>query len=238
MYILFLSRIDAKIYIHAQDQFLDLSGRMGYEINLGERFQSQVMVQEIIQFEYKNVKNALALTKEDKSCSYHVYDDCMYTKVVDIMRKSTKEQCTVPWVRDNANICYLPTDINTTFWIAWNRITNQKKDCLRPCRATLVSVGAKNYKQLGHQNFSQAYFYFSPSVMKSEEHYEYSFLKFVGQVGGYLGLYRICLWILELCKFNTLRKDTTSKTKDIKETDETSTKDKLISLSVLALETI
>ena len=211
---------------------------MGYKIHLGESFQSQVIVQEIMQFEYKNVKNALALTNEDKSCSYEVYDDCIYSKVVNIMRKSTEAKCTVPWVRDNANICSLPKDINTTFWIAWNRITNQKKDCLRPCRVTLVNVGAKNYKKLGHQNFSQAYFYFSPSVMKSEEHYEYSFLKLIGQIGGYLGLYRICLWVLDLCKFNTLRKDAISKTKGIKETDGPSTKDKLISLSVLALESI
>ena len=211
---------------------------MGYQIHLGEKFQSQVNVQEIIQFEYKNVKNALALTEEDKSCSYDVYDDCIYSTVVKIMKNKTEAQCTVPWVRDNTNICSIPKDINTTFWIAWNRITNQKKDCLRPCRVTLVNVGAKNYKQLGHQNFSQAFFYFSPRVMKSEEHYEYSFLRLIGQIGGYLGLYRICLWVLDLCKFNKLRKDTTSKTKDIKEHEEASTKDKLISLSVLALESI
>ena len=134
---------------------------MGYKVRLGERIEFQLSVQEMKQLMYKNVKNALAITSKDKSCSYEIYDDCMYSKVVDIMKKSTDSQCTVPWIRDNTNICSLPKDINTTFWIVWNRITNQKKDCSEPCHATLVNMGPKNFNQLKHQNYSQLYFYLS-----------------------------------------------------------------------------
>ena len=215
---LIFSLIDAKIYIHAKDQFLDFSGRMGYKVHLGERLEFQLTVQEIKQFEYKNVKNALAITSKDKSCSYEIYDDCMYSKVVNIMKNSTESQCTVPWIRDNTNICSVPEDVNTTFWIAWNRITNQYKDCLGPCHATLVIMGAKNCKHLGHHNYSKLYLYFSSRIKKTEEHYEYSFLKLIGQIGGYLGLYRILLWVLDLCQLNRLRKETTSSNEKIRET--------------------
>ena len=51
------SLVDVKLYLHAKDQFLDLSGRMGYKVNKGERFESQVTTQDIIQVEYKNLEN-------------------------------------------------------------------------------------------------------------------------------------------------------------------------------------
>ena len=232
-----LSLIDAKIYIHAEDQFLDLNGRMGYKAYVGERFQSQVTVQEILQVEYKNVRNGLALTAKDKSCSYDVYDKCIYDKVASVMKNSSSDHCTVPWIRNDRNICSRSNDINTTFWIGWNRITNQGKDCLTPCRTTLVNVGAKNNQRFENRTYSQVYFYFSPRVMKSQERYLYSFLKLVAQIGGYLGLYRIFLWFLELSKFNTLRGRSMSKTKDSIKHNKNATNN-LMSLSALALESI
>ena len=78
------SLIDAKLYIHAKDQFLDFSGRMGYKVFLGKRFESQVNVHEIIQKEYRNVKNALALSSKDKTCSYQAYDECMYNTMLPL----------------------------------------------------------------------------------------------------------------------------------------------------------
>ena len=153
------------------------------------------------------------------------------------MKRNTADECTVPWIKDNSKICSTSDDINTTFWIAWNRITNQKKDCFPPCDATLVNVGAKNREELEHKNYSQVYFYFSPRVMKSEEHYLYSFLKLIGQIGGYLGLYRIVLWFLDLCHFNRLKEKAPSKRNVLihpkKEKD-----DNLVSLSVLAIDSI
>ena len=210
---------------------------MGYKVFLGERFECQVTVQEIIQLEYRNVKNALALSSEDKSCSYQAYDECMYNKVYEVMKRNTADECTVPWIKDNMKICTKSDDINTTFWIAWNRITNQKKDCFPPCDATLVNVGAKNREELEYKNYSQVYFYFSPRVMKSEEHYIYSVLKLIGQIGGYLGMYRIVLWFLDLCHFNRLKEKAPTKrnvlTNPKKEKD-----DNLVSLSVLAIDSI
>ena len=164
---------------------------MGYKVFLGKRFESQVNVHEIIQKEYRNVKNALALSSKDKTCSYQAYDECMYNTMYEVMKNNTKDKCTVPWIRNNDQICSKSVDINTTFWIAWNRITNQQKDCLPPCEATLINVGAKNFEELENKNHSEVLFYFSPRVMKSEEHYLYTFLKLLGLIGGYVGLFRV-----------------------------------------------
>ena len=75
--------------------------------------------------------------------------------------------CVVPWIISDNEICtdkgmaeiyqiiYLllytnfffsctSAAINDTFWIAWNRVTNQRNDCFNPCMIVLTSVGGKN----------------------------------------------------------------------------------------------
>ena len=94
-----------------------------------------------------------------KTCMESNYDECMYKALVDHMHSNTQSEggCTVPWVLDEnlegtSKICKEPDNINKTFWIAWNRVRNQKKDCPVPCHSLLVSLGAKNYKVRGHIN--------------------------------------------------------------------------------------
>ena len=65
----------------------------------------------------------------------------MYSELARAMKEATEENCTVPWILESQNICSHAKDINTTFWISWDRITNQHKDCLSPCHATIVNVG-------------------------------------------------------------------------------------------------
>ena len=43
----FFSKKDVKVYFHRYDQYLDLSGRMGYKIYRGETVQSQVQWHDI-----------------------------------------------------------------------------------------------------------------------------------------------------------------------------------------------
>jgi hypothetical protein len=181
---------------------------MGHKVRKGERFETQVNTHEIIQLEYKNMDFLSHTTTAavKKSCSLEMsFDDCMYGTVAGTMKKNTNYGCTVPWMKDNENICTSNEDMNTTFWIGWNRITNQENDCLPPCHTTIINTGARNYqKNSKNLNSSTVYLYFSSTVIKSEECYLYSVLKLIGQIGGYLGLYRLFLWILDLCKFNRL----------------------------------
>ena len=103
----------------------------------------------------------MSKNKDDgsKTCMESNYDECMYGALVDHMHSNTQSEggCTVPWVLDEnlegtSKICKEPDNINKTFWIAWNRVRNQKKDCPVPCDSLLVSLGAKNYKVRGHIN--------------------------------------------------------------------------------------
>lgn len=48
-------------------------------------------------------------------------------------------------------------------------------------RSELVVVQERDY--------GEVYFYFSPRVKHSSEHYFYSFLSLMGEVGGYVGLF-------------------------------------------------
>ena len=118
---------------------------MGYKVDVGQRIQQQITFQDVLQLDYKNTKPgmflSLFLSESDQKCSHDTYDHCMYKTLASVMKKETKENCTVPWILDNQNICSNSHDVNTSFWISWNRITNQQKDCLSPCHATIVNVG-------------------------------------------------------------------------------------------------
>ena len=39
--------------------------------------------------------------------------------------------------------------INSTYWIAWNRVTNTFNDCPNPCRDLKIIVGGRNMKTVG-----------------------------------------------------------------------------------------
>ena len=92
------------MYFHAKDQFLDLSGRMGYKLNLGRVYESQVNVQEVIQVEYKNVHNGIIFYDDDRKCTSKPYDDCMYGHLTEHMKSETEDGCTVPWIFQNEKV--------------------------------------------------------------------------------------------------------------------------------------
>ena len=180
---------------------------MGHKIRIGEKVQFQVAMEEIQQLEYKDVGNALTLSSKDKGCTHETFDDCMYEVVAAVMKEETEGNCTVPWIRNNSNICSTSKDISTAYWIGWTRITNQKKDCLLPCQTMTVNVGAKNRICQTNITYSQVHFYFPANVLKSREQYLYTFMTLIGRIGGYLGLYRLALWILDLVRLNPLLKN-------------------------------
>ena len=106
----FFSKIDVKLYFHGPDQFLDLSGRMGYKLYKGEIMQSQITVTDItiLERDVKEDKNDPNFKKGQKTCSNELYDDCIYNMLARTMREDTKDNCTVPYIRDDSNICTNP----------------------------------------------------------------------------------------------------------------------------------
>ena len=66
---------------------------------------------------------------------------------------------------------------------------------------------AKNQMKLDNKDIAKVYAYFSSHVTQSEEHYFITLLKLVAQLGGYFGLFRTSLVLLEMCHFSRLRQD-------------------------------
>ena len=91
---------------------------------------------------------------------------------------------------ERENICTKYSDVNTTFWIRHFRVTNQQKDCNTPCRTVSANLGAKNYlnHSMENQNYARLDLYFSPRATVTKEHYLYTVLTFISEVGGYVSL--------------------------------------------------
>ena len=154
--------------------------------------QSQVTVTEVTLLERAVKKDGddPTFVEGSKTCSHEFFDDCIYNTLTRLMRENTEDNCTVPYVRDDSKICTKPKDINATFWIAWNRVTNQKKDCNVPCRSATVSLGAKNYqnKTVKAEDYAKLYLYYAPRVTQNIENWLYTSLNLFAQIGGYVGL--------------------------------------------------
>ena len=208
------SYIDVQVYFHAKDQFLDLSGRLGNKVYLGKRYETQSVVQDVYELDYKNVHNGLIFYESDKKCSYQSYDSCIYQTLIKTMLQETDNHCTAPWVPGNNSICTTDKDINNAFWISWSRITNQKRDCLRPCHTTLINVGAKNEFQNDVKDHAHLLAYFSSTVVQSREHYFITIIKLAGQIGGYIGLLRLALSVLAWANIDTFMQEVNNEQKN------------------------
>ena len=192
------SKIDALVYFHAKDQFLDLSGRLANKIHLGQQYETQITFVDVYELDYKNVQNGVIFYDSDRKCSYESYDDCIQHTLTKAMMEETEDHCTVPWILGNNSICAKTGDMKKSFNIWWTRVTNQKKDCLRPCHTTIINLGAKNDWIIKDNSSAQLVAYFSSSVVKNREHYVMSITMLAGQIGGYVGLLRFILSIMEL----------------------------------------
>ena len=59
-------------------------------------------------------------------CKPVEYDRCMYSALEDRMVSS--HGCVVPWILSEKPVCAKAEDVNATFFIALNRVTNQVKE--------------------------------------------------------------------------------------------------------------
>ncbi|XP_059079351.1 uncharacterized protein LOC131877632 isoform X2 [Tigriopus californicus] len=179
-YITIRSRFFAKAYLHKMNQFLDFNGRMGYTFRPNEAHYYQVAYEDI---------RTLPQPKSDhvhgETCTRQIYDRCIYSTLERVMLNSSG--CVVPFLPSQAEICTSQPGINTTFWIAWNRVTNQLNDCNVPCEVLSVSLSGKNMKTRS-DGLGQITLYFQPRVMRSEEHHLYTVLSLLAEIGGYVGL--------------------------------------------------
>lgn len=180
---------------------------MGRILSTAKSYRWQVDYQEISRIERKNCLIKEFYTENDEACSTKKYDDCILRRIESSMKAQSFTNCTVPWIERNENICTNSRDINKTFSIWWNRITNQMKDCNVPCQTMLINISPSIDEKEHTKNYGSLIVYFSPRIIKNEEHYLYSYLKLVAEIGAYLGIYRLVLWLLTLCNFKNIMKE-------------------------------
>ncbi len=105
------------------------------------------------------------------TCSHAPYDSCMYSALERHM--VSEHGCVAPYIVSDKEVCTDPAAVNGTFWIAWNRVTNQFNDCLPPCDTLPVGLGGKNTKEVAGLDHGKAFFYFRQRVVLNHEHYFY-----------------------------------------------------------------
>ena len=177
---------------------------MGHEIKVGEKISSQINIHEVHQLpKYFNRNEMLTDAIENQTtrmydtvCSNINFDECIQKELTRQMISETEDKCLVPWFPTlysmeqigNHFVCTKEKDVNTSYWIYWNKITNQQNDCNKPCKSIVVSIGGKNYNYNKTRNFGSVRFYFSMTSTKTLEHYLYTFTNLFAEVGGYVGL--------------------------------------------------
>ena len=136
---------------------------MSHRVRVGQKVYAQITVQDMLQLERDLEKSAnSAQWEKNKTCSNIPYDQCMYNALVKRMQENTKDNCTVPFIRNNTNICTETEDIKESFLVAIRRITNQYGDCDVPCHSLVVNVGGKNTKTYSTRKYGEMYAYFHP----------------------------------------------------------------------------
>ena len=180
---------------------------MGRFLSIGKWYRWQLGYQKILRLEKKHVSIQAYGGKHDEMCSIENYDNCILNRIINLMKGQSFDNCTVPWVDRNENICTNPSDINRTYSIWWNRITNQKKDCKVPCHTMVINISPSIDEEKIAKLYGNLNIYFSPRIIQNEEHYLYSYLKLIAEIGAYLGIYRLVLWLLSLCHFKNITKE-------------------------------
>ena len=135
------------------------------------------------QLEKIKVKKDGAQSKEIKTCSHHDYDKCMYNAITTIMRNETMDNCTTPFVLDNKKICTKSEDMKVSYLVGLRRINNQGGDCAIPCRSLFITIGNKSLKRYKTRKYGEFFAYYRSRVYLVKEHYLYTFINFIAEVG-------------------------------------------------------
>ena len=159
---------------------------MRNKLYVGEVVQYSITYQDTKLLERDDTQNI-----QVEKCSQDSYDECLYKKVNRYMRKHTRDNCTVPWIPNNENICTGLEDIKTSYFLWRNVVENDFGQCYIPCHLVSVIVDAKDNHETSDMNssYSVSTFYFPPVVTKNVEHEIYDTVRVFAEVGGYLNLF-------------------------------------------------
>ena len=121
---------------------------------------------------------------KETTSEYNFDTKCIYNKVQAI-QETTLTNCTVPWAKNNTNICSDPNDARRALSMAEYITSVGTRDCPNWCQSMPMKFSGGPTKG----GFSSSLtFHFQPLIPTSTEKYLYTFLNFFAEVGGYTGI--------------------------------------------------
>ena len=138
----FFRKRDLSMILHRQNQFLDSSTETSLTLYKKQSFKTKVVYQQFIGLVNPDRTGERNNKKSKGTCSNNInYDNCVYQTKEDMMRKATKQNCTVPFTQDNSKVCSESNDMEAALLIANRKL--EKNRCLTPCRSLLINYGGR-----------------------------------------------------------------------------------------------
>ena len=170
------------IFIHHYGQFLSPNSRSRVNVEKG-KFTKVSISHEVIQLLAGEEFSKCVDTFEPNES----YDDCMYSKLYDIMMD--KVGCTVPWLTNKTNICTDASKSQQAFEVYQQNRRNQGHICPKSCLFTNVYFDPiSGINDPIRKNYAWGVFYFRRDVKKTTEYVLYTLLSMAAEIGGYVGL--------------------------------------------------
>ena len=104
------------------------------------------------------------------------------------MMMETGPGCTVPWLRDRANICLNPEERERAFALYQGNRRNQHNVCSNPCTFTNMYFGPPVTGDTNSTTRGQLILYFRKSIKVTTEFQRYTALSLIAEIGETLQL--------------------------------------------------
>ena len=154
-YILFFnsSNQSLSLILHSENQFLDSSRSTSLSLYNKESFNTKVTYQQFIGLATTHWTEDVPEIQGQEKCSSDInYDECVYSEKEIMMRKETRQNCTVPFTHNNKRVCNNQEDMQSSFRVATR--TLGKHRCPEPCRNLFINFGGKTMNLHNSRTFT------------------------------------------------------------------------------------
>ena len=167
-----------KVALHNIDTFHQEDMRKDFEF---DDFSIEYYVDYQVRIAKERIREDKVTCKED----YNFDTECFYNKF-DEISESTTTHCTVPWARNNSNICTKIEDTNKAHELAEKIVNIDLHECPSWCQSMPMRFSGGGTSKGGLAG--SLTLNFQPIITLHTEKYLYTFLNLFAEVGGYVGI--------------------------------------------------
>lgn len=118
-------------------------------------FRAKVTYQQFIGIASPDRTGEITGIKDKDTCSPDInYDKCVYKTKEDIMRRATRQNCTVPFTPNNENVCNESDDMAIAFYTVTKAL--EKHHCSVPCKSLFINFGGKTMNMPNEKKTNRA----------------------------------------------------------------------------------